>query len=432
MPVLAISESDRSQPQLSARINGLFRWPDLRGQPDERRLAAQGVMLARLVPQRKLAWGPQMAAGARAANLLAAMIPLGGSDSDFVHLGAWSALGAWLRVNHNPQATRVVYLSGAVPADGPPDDATPPRALWKIAVSVDASGRVVADAGLLPGAMLPDGLPGRTSIAAIAKASGLDFSGLQQALQNSGATTPQAATPAQLVARVYIEIRNVDTGTTQSIRDALSAQGFITPRIEPVDPCIAPAQLRYYYPQDLSAAQLAARTSTAAVQAAGLGGRAGQDAGSGCSPHRVVGDRRGVLRTDDSPAVSRNGGSSEWTAPMDGDSGLGRLVPALADRARRTDHADQHARRPQFCRPAPRPALGNHRAVFLSGMRFWPLALDERADPAVRVEAAPSWRGKRLGGDGRGDIRPAVRLAVRRRSVKRVCGSGWSSGRLPA
>jgi hypothetical protein len=271
IPVLTISETDRSQPQLSARINGLFRWPDLPGQPDERRLAAQGVMLARLVPQRELAWGPQMAAGARAANLLPAMIPLGGSDSAFAHLGAWSALGAWLRVNHDPQASRVVYLSGAVPADGPSDGTAPPKAMWKIAVSVDASGRVIADAALLPGAMSPDGLPGRTSVAAIARASGLDFSALERVLQNAGPATPQVAAPAQLVARVYIETRNVDSGTTQSIRDALSAQGFITPRIEQVDPCIAPAQLRYYYPQDLPAAQLAARTATETVLAARLG-----------------------------------------------------------------------------------------------------------------------------------------------------------------
>ena len=101
----------------------------------------------------------------------------------------WQTVEDWIRVRHNPAASRVTLLSGLIfrPSAAPGE---PPIALWKIAVSAAPAlqqqsvvGRgLVADAFLveLPAKGLPtetaDVETFRTTVAEIARRSGLTFS----------------------------------------------------------------------------------------------------------------------------------------------------------------------------------------------------------------------------------------------------------------
>jgi hypothetical protein len=183
-----------------------------------------------------------------------------------------------MRFNHNPDATRVLYLSGMVPKAA---GEVVPAKVWKIAVSVDGNGRLVADAAMLPGPASKHGdLPGRTTVKAIAAATGIDFGQLFQAIRAPSRAQTAAGTaslafakvaPVPAPARVFIEVNNVEGAVVQAIAGALGNQSFGVPPLQHVDPCISPPELRYYFPQDAAAAARAAGIAGAAIQAS-LGG----------------------------------------------------------------------------------------------------------------------------------------------------------------
>ncbi|MBS0504718.1 MAG: ATP-binding protein [Proteobacteria bacterium] len=273
-PILVAAQSDRSQPAYMGHAHALFRWPDFAPQWDEATLAGRGLALAPLVDRRDVAWGKAGRQAAEAVNLLPLLFPqrLRGEGSDA--FARWPAVGDWMRFNHNPDAIRVLYLSGIVP--GAAGQVIPAK-VWKIAISVDANGRLVTDAAMLPAPRATAGdLPGRTTVKAIAEATGIDFGQLLQAIKAPPRAIPAPviasmaqATPALAAApaRVFIEINNVDSAVTQAIASALGSQSFGIPPVQTVDPCIGPPELRYYFPQDAAAAARAAGIAGAAIQA---------------------------------------------------------------------------------------------------------------------------------------------------------------------
>lgn len=274
LPLLIMTQTDRRAARVPGRSNALYRLPGLAGQPDEAALARNGLALARLVRPGEIAWGNVDRTVAGTANLLPLMVPVrqgGDSGRDFA---AWPSLGVWLRLNHNSAADRLFYFSGAVPAAGA-TPGTPPRQLWKIAVSVDQSGQIVADAAMLPSAAASGDLPGRTSVAAIQTATGIDFSALIAAIDSDAAPTASApaAAAGTPTATIYMQVPNLDPIQTLTIRDALVAANFDTPPAQLRAPCVTTPHVRYYYPEDAPAAARAAGVLGAAVRNSGLGDR---------------------------------------------------------------------------------------------------------------------------------------------------------------
>jgi hypothetical protein len=279
VPRLIVSQSVREQPGGFGGSAALYRWPGLSGQPDEVALARAGIGLTRLVDRREVVWGPREVEAARGANLIATMVPLGPVNVRNPRFGAWAQLQSWMRVNHNPTATRAMFFTGAVPGPGP-NGAPVTRSLWKVAVSTDVDGRLSVDAAILPGSNPGGGeLPGRTTVETIERLSGIDFSALRRAIAASalpaparpvGAPTATLA-PRPVVNRVYVEAKGLSTAAEQAIANALRAEGFVVPRIEQVDPCIAVPEVRYYFRQDAEGAALASSVAASVIRAAGRG-----------------------------------------------------------------------------------------------------------------------------------------------------------------
>lgn len=284
VPRLIVSQYDRSHPSSADAGDALYRWPGLAGQPDEIALAKSGIGLAHLVDRREVAWGPHAVAAARGANLIATMVPLGAGASRNAAFDAWPLLQAWMRVNHNPDAARILFFTGAVPGDGLVGT-TIPKYLWKVALSSDGKGGVVIDAAMLPSVRSASGdLPGRTTIDVVAKVAGFDAQRLQRLLATAVAVPPATAAahaapmplpapPAEspgATTRVFIEAKGLTTDVEKALSEALRTQQFTVPRIQHVDPCIVPAEIRYYFRQDAEAAARASGIAGAAARAAGL------------------------------------------------------------------------------------------------------------------------------------------------------------------
>lgn len=285
MPLLVASQSDRSQAQSNAAPNALYAYPGLEGQPDEAELAREHLILAHLVDRREVNWGPNGLWAARATNLLPMMVRMPERTTENQPFGPWLKLGQWLRGNHNPTASRVVYLSGAVPPDDRSSRLAPPKYLWKAAISVDGDGKLIVDAAMLPAqAGAPGDLPGRTTLDKIAAVSGLDFSALTgarpsaarapqapAASASSTAAPPAAATPRTAApARIYTEVKNVPDEQAAAIVLLLANAGYRMPPIQQVDGCVSPPQLRYYYEEDQAAAEKAAAAATMMLAKAGF------------------------------------------------------------------------------------------------------------------------------------------------------------------
>jgi hypothetical protein len=205
------------------------------------------------------------------------MVPMRQHGADRSRFGDWSDLNAALRANHNPPAKRVLYFSGAVPSG---EQNAPPQWLWKVAVSVKTDpDTLVADAFMLPIKGSQANPTGRATLDQISAVSGIDFSRLKAALARSAAAAP-APTPAAAQASVnaaatptsvYIQVHDYSDEQATTIRLALAGQGLQMPPVQQVYQCISPAQLRYYYPQDESAAKSAAKIASAAIRDAKLG-----------------------------------------------------------------------------------------------------------------------------------------------------------------
>jgi hypothetical protein len=284
MPLLIASQSDRSQPQINKAPNGLYAYPGLDGQPDEPLLARQHLILAHLVDRREVGWDPNGLWAARGTNLLPMMVRMPERTKADQPFGPWLKLGQWLRGNHNPPASRVIYLSGAVPSADRAAKLAPPKYLWKAAISVGADGQIVVDAAMLPApSAAAEDLPGRTTLAKISSVSGIDFSALihagakpsRPASKSAPAAVsarPVESAPAQIALppRIYTEVYGIPDEQAGVIVLSLANAGFRMQPIEQVDSCVSP-QLRYYYAEDDAAAARAAAAAGTAMKLAGLG-----------------------------------------------------------------------------------------------------------------------------------------------------------------
>jgi hypothetical protein len=270
LPILAISQLRRGEQQLALAVpNRLWRMPGVAPQLDEREIARRGLGLGRLVDWREVSWGPHGENAAGSTNVLPALFPVKLRRPGYSGLSAWTALNNWLLLRHNPAADRVLFLSGVVPARQGDPRLSPPRALWKAAVSVGDGGRLEIDAAMLPSRKPAsvDEPPGKTSLEEIGKIAGIDFSKLIAA---GGAPAEGAAPPAADGARVYIQTREIDAAVTSAVTKALTAAGYSVMPPEEVEACVARPLLRYYYPDDADAAKRAAAVAATPLRAAGI------------------------------------------------------------------------------------------------------------------------------------------------------------------
>jgi hypothetical protein len=274
-PLMAISQSER-QAAVTGNVvpsQQLFRSPQVADTLNERAVAQNGLGLAHLVDWREIGWGAHAREAVDSTNLLSTMFPVPLRGSEYQRFSSWSTLGSWLLVRHNPTAEKVIYISGVVPQPGPAGRMAPPRLVWKVAVSTTEDGELVVDAAMLPGsAVAGDELPGKTSLKAIQKAAGVNFTKLIGLISGTG-TAAQKPAAAESVAvadeRIYIQTNHVDAEVLGSLQRALGTARFKLPPSEEVGTCVYPPLLRYYRPEDRKVAEHAASIASGPLRAAG-------------------------------------------------------------------------------------------------------------------------------------------------------------------
>lgn len=273
-PLMAISHSVRQRTEIvgAEPTALLLKHMGVRDLLNEREVALKGLGLARLVDWREVRWGGSAGDAVDATNLVATMFPSPLRGQEYFRFNTWSAVNAWLILRHNPDAEKVVYISGIVPEKGPQGRNQPPRYIWKVAVSAGEDGGLVVDAAMLPAQPAPgDDLPGRTTLGTIAARAGVDFSKLIRLLSDSAPQPedPEPTAPAQPGGgRVYIQTNEVDPEVLRALQRALAKQ-FEVPRAEEVAACVTRPLLRYYRPEDRDAARQAAALVGAPLRDAG-------------------------------------------------------------------------------------------------------------------------------------------------------------------
>ncbi|MRX51189.1 hypothetical protein GI374_12160 [Paracoccus sp. S-4012] len=180
MAILSAANLDRLQSRALPRAGDVFR-PDPRldpaQQPDPGIFDERGIERGRLVGRADISWGPALPSDtAEAAAFVAQMTshyPNLVPQFAAVNQQSWPAIEDWVRLHHNPAASRVTILSGPVFGER----GGLPEAYWKIAVSAGPEGLPTVDAFLVPNtpASAPDPEAYRTSVEEIALLTGLGF-----------------------------------------------------------------------------------------------------------------------------------------------------------------------------------------------------------------------------------------------------------------